>query len=234
MSQSSKMSSEVSTGAQAELVFFFAGAEAGRAFFDDEGGEAVGALALIGDGDDDRYVGVVAVGDEGLVAVEDPLVAFADGGGAGGGGVGAGAGLGESPGAEPFAGGEFGDVLLLLGFVAGEEDVVGAERIVRGDDDADGAIDGGELFDGEHVVDVAEAGAAVFGREDDAEEAHLAELFDDVVGEFGGFVPAEDVGGDFAGGEVANFAAEGFLVFGEGEGEGERRWREGRNGWSRS
>ena len=40
------------------------------------------------------------------------------------------------------------------------------------------------------------------------------------MGEFGGFVPAEDVGGDFAGGEVADFAAELLLVLGKGEGEG--------------
>ena len=48
----------------------------------------------------------------------------------------------------------------------------------------------------------------------------MAELADDVVGELGGLVPAQDIGSDFAGGEVADFAAEGFLVFGEGEGEG--------------
>ncbi len=119
-----------------------------------------------------------------------------------------------------LAGGEFGEVALFLAFGAGEEDVVGAEGIVRGNDDTDGAVDGGELFDGEHVVDVAEACAAVFGREDDAEEAHLAELLDDIHGELGSLVPAEDVGGDFAGGKVADFAAEGLLVFGEGEGEG--------------
>ena len=148
-------------------------------------------LRLVGDGDDDSYVGVVAVGDEGLVAVEDPAVAVADGGGAGAAGVGAGAGLGESPCAEPFAGGELRDVFLPLRFVAGEEDVVGAEGIVCGDDDADGAVDGGEFFDGEHVVDVAEAGAAVLGREDDAEQAHCAELLHDVEGELAGFVPAE-------------------------------------------
>ena len=53
-------------GAQAELVFLLAGAEAGRSFFDDEGGESVGAFFLICNSDDDRDVGVVAVGDEGL------------------------------------------------------------------------------------------------------------------------------------------------------------------------
>ena len=91
------------------------------------------------------------------------LVAAADGGGAGTGRVGAGARLGERPGADVLAGGEFRQVFLLLRFGAGEEDMVRAERIVRCDDDADRSVDGGKLFDGEHVVCVAEAGAAVFG-----------------------------------------------------------------------
>ena len=91
---------------------------------------------------------------------------------------------------------------------------------MRGDDDADRTIDGGELFDGEHVIGVAEACPAEFRRENDAEEAHLAELAHHVVGEFGSFVPAEDVGGDLASGEVADLAAQLFLVFGEGERKG--------------
>ena len=96
--------------------------------------------------------------------------------------------------------------------------MIGAERIVRGDGDADGAVDGGELFDGEHVIDVAEARAAVLGREDDAEQAHGAELFDDGEGELAGFVPGHDVGGDFARGKVANLAAQMLLILGEDEG----------------
>jgi hypothetical protein len=82
----------------------------------------------------------VAVGDEGLVAVEDVAVALLDGGGAGAAGVGAGAGLGEphAPSHSPLASA---GCTSLLRFVAGEEDVVGAERVVRGDDDADRAVD---------------------------------------------------------------------------------------------
>ena len=96
--------------------------------------------------------------------------------------------------------------------------MVGAERIVRGDGDADGAVDGGELFDGEHVVDVAEARAAVLGRKDDAEQAHGAELLDCVDRELAGLVPGSDVGRDLARGKVADLAAEMFLIFGEDEG----------------
>ena len=102
----------------------------------------MGSLALICNGDDYRYVGVVAVGDEGLVAVENPAFFGADGGGAGRAGVGAGARLGESPGAEPLAAGEEGDVLLALSVCAGKKDVVGTEGIVRGDDDTDRPVDG--------------------------------------------------------------------------------------------
>ena len=54
---------------------------------------------------------------------------------------------------------------LFCCFVAGEKNVVGAERIVRGHGEADRAVDGGEFFDGKHVVHVAEARAAVLRRE---------------------------------------------------------------------
>ena len=59
-------------GAHAELVFFFAGAKAGRSLFDDEGGDAVGTFALVGDGHGHADVGIVAVGGEGFRAVDHP------------------------------------------------------------------------------------------------------------------------------------------------------------------
>ena len=59
-------------GAQAELVFLLAGAKAGSSLLDDERRDAVVFLRGVGDGHGDANVGVVAVGGEGLRAVEDP------------------------------------------------------------------------------------------------------------------------------------------------------------------
>ena len=152
-------------GAQAQLVFFFAGTESLGVFLHDEGGEPVRVGGAIGYGDHDDHIGIVAVGAESLGAVQHPVVALAHGGHAGAAGVGSGRRFGQAPGADEFAGGQLADVFLFLRFVAGEENVVGAERGVRGDDDADRAIHAREFLDGGDVFDVAHAGAAVFRRE---------------------------------------------------------------------
>ena len=69
---------------------------------DEEAGDAaVGALLLVGDREDHDEVGLVAAGDERLLAVDDPLVALAAGAGADVAGVGAGAGLGDREAAVP-------------------------------------------------------------------------------------------------------------------------------------
>ena len=60
----------------------------------------------------------------------------------------------------------------LPGFI----NVVGAERSVRGDDDADRAIHARKLFDDDGVLDVAEPRAAQFFGKDGAHVAELAEL----------------------------------------------------------
>ncbi len=91
-------------------------------------------------------------------------------------GVGAGFGLGQRPAAELFALRQRHDVFLALRLGAKFVDVVGAKRIVRGDDEADRAVDARELFDGDDVFDVAEAGAAVFLGEDDAQKPEFGQL----------------------------------------------------------
>src|SRR6185312_14923962 len=106
------------------------------------------ALGAICNSDDDGDVGIVSVGDEGLVAVQHPVVAFADGGGAGGGGVGAGAGFSKPPATEPFPAGHFGNVLAALLLGSGEKDVIDGQRIVGRDNDADGSVHGGKFFGG--------------------------------------------------------------------------------------
>ena len=88
-------------GADAHLLPDGAHGEAGRALLDGEGAEAAPLLALVLGGEDDVDVGDAAVGDEALGAVENVVVAVADGGGGDVGDVGAGLRLGEAVGAQP-------------------------------------------------------------------------------------------------------------------------------------
>ncbi len=152
-------------GAHAELVFFFAGAESGIPFFDDEGGDAFCAFGLVGDGHGHADVGVVAVGGEGFRAVQDPVAVFAGGDRARASGVGARAGFGQGPAAEFFSLRERDDVFFALVFAAEFINVIGAERIVGRDDQADGAVDAGEFLDHRGVFDVAEAARRRIPRE---------------------------------------------------------------------
>ena len=152
-------------GAHAELVFLLADAESGDVFFDKKGGDAVLRRGAIRDGHSNHDVGILRVGDEILGAIQDPALAVLDGFGAHGAGVGAGLGFGERPASDPFAGGQFWNVLGALFVVAGEINMISAERIVRGHDESDGRIDARELFDDDGVIDVAESGAAELFRE---------------------------------------------------------------------
>ncbi len=81
--------------------------------------------------------------------------------------------FGERPAAEFFALRERHDVFLFLFFAAEFVEVIRAERIVRRDDQSDRAIHARQLFDGDDVFGVAEAGAAVRFGENDAEQPHL-------------------------------------------------------------
>src|ERR1700675_1318667 len=147
--------------AQAEFVFLFAGAKAGSSLLDDERGNAVAFLRRVGDGHADAHVGVVPVGGEGLRAVDDPAPFFLRGAGARAACVRAGFRFRKRPAAEFLALRERLDVFFLLRFGAEFVDVVGAERIVRRDDDADRAIHARKLFDDDGVLDVAHSRAAV-------------------------------------------------------------------------
>ena len=152
-------------GAQAKLVFFLAGAKSLRIFFHDERGEPVRVSGAVRHGKHDQHVGVVAVGDKSLGAVQHPSALRLGGGHARAARVRARRRLGQSPGADKFPGRQLGDVLLFLTLVSGYEDVIRAQRSVRRDDDADGPVNARQLFDHGDVLDVAHPRAAVFRRE---------------------------------------------------------------------
>ncbi len=85
-------------------------------------------------------------------------------------GVGAGGGFGEGVGADG-AGGQFGEVVLLLRVVGPADEGVDAEGVLDVDEDADGGVDGGDGFDGEDGLEEGAGGAAVLLGNLDAEEA---------------------------------------------------------------
>ena len=201
--------------ADTHLLLLLADAEAGVGLLDDEGADALGAEALVGHGDDDEHVGVAAVGDENLAAVEHPLVAVEDSGGLLTGGVGTGVGLGEAEGADPLAAGELGQVLHLLLLGAGLKDGGGAEAGVGGEDDARGGADAAELLDGHAVHDVGAAGTAVLRGDGDAHQADLGHLLNGLHGETLLLVDFGGEGLDLLLCKLANHLQEEFFLFGE-------------------
>ena len=217
--------------ADTHLLLLLADAEARVGLLDDEGADALGAEALVGHGDDDEHVGVAAVGDENLAAVEHPVVTVLDGDGLLAGGVGTGVGLGEAEGADPLAAGELGQVFHLLLLGAGLKDGGAAEGGVGREDDARGGADAAELLDGHAVHDVGAAGAAVLGGDGDAHEAYLGHLLDGLHGETLLLVDFGGEGLDFLLCKLANHLQEEFFLFGEAKIHilffGGVRWSEG-------
>ena len=65
---------------------------------------------------------------------------------------------------------------LRLFFSAELVNVIGAQRIVSCDNEADGTIDPGQFFDDSRVLDVTQPRAAEFLRENHAHQAHFGEF----------------------------------------------------------
>ena len=95
--------------------------------------------------------------------------------------------------------------------------MIGAERIVRGHDDADRAIHARKLLDDDGVFEIAHSRAAVLLGENHAEQAHFGQLGNDFRGKLGGFVPLHHVRSDFGLGEFADGAPKLLLLVGEGK-----------------
>ena len=87
-------------GPLAHLVLLLVDGDPGEVGVDDEGADPAVAGLGVGLGVDREVVGVGAVGDEALGAVDDVLVALLDGAGLHPGDVGAGVGLGQAEGGE--------------------------------------------------------------------------------------------------------------------------------------
>ena len=115
-----------------ELVLFLGYRETGRVGLDDHRADAVSALSLlVGNADGDEDAAVLAVGDEGLGAVDDVVLTFIFGVGEHACGVAAAAGLGQAPRAEHLTLRERRQIFALLLLAPEDVDVVCAQRVVR-------------------------------------------------------------------------------------------------------
>ncbi len=200
-------------GIHAELLELAAAPEALRIVgLDHEQRDALGAGLRIGLGDDDDQIGVLAVGDEGLGAVEHVAVAGFLRRRAHALQIGAGAGLGHGDGADHLAGRELRQPALLLIFGAVVKNV--------GRDDpgmqrrAEGIETGERKFAIDHrLMREASARAAIFLRHRCAEQAGRAGLGPDIAIVHAGFVPAVEMGNELVGDEAPRLLFEQDKVF---------------------
>ena len=89
---------------------------------------------------------------------------------------------------------------------------------MRGHDNPDRAIDGRKLFHRQRIVHVTETSAPKLYWEDDAHQAHLAQLLHHLERELAGLIPAHDIGSDLARREITNLLAQLLLLVGQGKG----------------
>jgi hypothetical protein len=161
-------------------------------------------------------VRVAAVGDEALGAVDDVLVALADGRGAHAGDIGAGVRLGQAERGELEVLGEHSEVLLLELLGAADRErgggqAVGAER--RRDARAAPA----ELLLDDATVEVGRARTAVLLGHVGVHQPDLPRLSQDVLGPRPLLVVLPRDGADLLGGEVVRELAQRLLLVGQGE-----------------
>ncbi len=171
---------------------------------------------LVGLRVDREPVGVAAVGDEALGAVDDVLVALADGGRAHAGDVGAGVGLGQAEGGELVVLGQHPEVLLLELLGAGEGERRGGEA-VGADRGGDAGAAPGELLLDDRALEVAEAGPAVLLGRVAVHEAELPGLAEHVLGPRAVAVVLPGDGTDLLLGEVVRHLAQRLLLVGKRE-----------------
>src|SRR3954469_16375762 len=132
-------------------------------------------------GPDYEHIGDWRIGDPHLGPADDVAALHLLSAGAHASGVGAGVRLGEAEAADPFAGGELGQVLLPLLLRSVGVDRVHHEARLDRHGRAVAAVDALNFTSNEAVADVAEPGAAIFGRDGGAEEPELAHLTHDLA-----------------------------------------------------
>ena len=196
---------------QADLFELAAFAEPRCALFHHDQRHALGAQIGRGLADHDHDLGIDAVGDEGLGAVDDVVVAFALGGGAHGFEVAARAGLGHGDGADHFTGGHLGQPAVALLLVAVSVDVGRHDVRVQRKTQCRGV--GAAHFLDQHRRMAKVTAAAVGLGQHGVEQALAAGLAPHFLGHDAVALPLGQVRHDFLVKEVAHGVTELFMVF---------------------
>jgi hypothetical protein len=169
----------------------------------------------LGLGVDHHGVGVGAIGDPHLGAVEHVVAAGLDGPQLHADDVAAGTGLAHRQRPHVFAADQPGQVLAALGLAAVALDLVHAQVAVRAVAQPDAGAGAADLLHGDHVRQVAHAGAAVLFGHGDAEHAELAHLAPQVHRKLVAAVGLRRARGDLGLGEGVHGVAQGVDLFAE-------------------
>ena len=132
-------------------------------------------------GPDHEHIGDRGIGNPHLGAGQPVTIGGLLGAGLHAAWIGAGIRLGQAEAADPFAGGELGQVLLALGFVAIGIDRIHHQRRLHRIHRTIAGIDPLDLACDQAVGDIARIGAAIFFRQRDADQAELAHLVEDLT-----------------------------------------------------
>ena len=201
-------------GVLAHLGDRLAAGDARPVALDDERAHASVLGRGIGLGEDDEEAGDRRVGDPGLGAVEDILVALAHRGAEDARHIGAGRGLGEGVGRQLSAIGQPGQVAFLLIRAAGQDDRPGRE-VVEHDGGLNAGAGPGQLLVDDALLQHAQAGAAVRFRDIGADQAGLLRLADDRPRKLIGLIIVLGGREDLLLGEVPRHLADHLLLFGQ-------------------
>ena len=188
-------------------------AETGHALFDDERGDAARPGCRIGFGVDHQHVGIAAIGDPHLAAVEDETVACRFGAQLHADHVAAGIGLGHGQCADTGTGDQAGQVAGFLGGSAMAADLVDTQVGMGAVGECHRSRGPADLFHGDNMGQIAHAAAAVGLVHGDAEQSHVAEPGPQVGRKLVGTVNVGSTGGDFGFGKGPDCVAQGSKVF---------------------
>ena len=196
----------------AQLVLQACHLVAGIAGGHDEGTHAFFTRSLVGDGDDDGDIAILAAGDELLDAVDDVVATIAHGRCTQRRGIAAHMGLGQAEGPQHLALRQRTQPLLLLaGIAVLHED--GIDRAIGHADDGTGAaIASGNFLEHQRQAHIVQARTAEFLGHADAIGTERGQSLVHALGELVLFVPARGVGCDLLAHKIAQSVADHFLV----------------------
>ncbi len=184
------------------------------ALFHDEGGDAPGPN--VRRCHREHHIGIrhAAIGDEDLLAVQQPVIAFILGGGLGTAGVGTGVRLCQAESADLFSGTEIQQILFLLLLRTEGGDGECPQGRVGRQDHACAAVHPGQFLHSDGIAEHIQPCAAVLLFIGDSHEAHLSQFLHGLCGKLVLLVQLEGNGLDFRLRKLAYLCPQLFLGLG--------------------